>query len=97
MSGVTVTTMDFPNSDGPVNGGASWLFIVQLVEAALIATVSATVTVRVKRSVRFICQLPLLGPVGSMLIPCYFGSPKFPNSMAIFVIVLTARPVWSCP
>src|SRR4051812_33349971 len=52
-SGVALTVIPVPYSDGPVSGGVGWFFIVQPA-----ATASRTVVraVALRERVRFICQ-----------------------------------------
>ena len=64
-SGVTVTLMDLPNSEGPANGGASSLFIVH----AAGKTTSRTATARLKER----CMMLIYESVRAMPTVYVFG------------------------
>ena len=57
-SGVAVSVIEVPYSDGPVSGGASWFFIVQPADARH-AVSAAPMSARVEEEVRFIYTSPL--------------------------------------
>src|SRR5262245_21111910 len=87
-----------PNSDGPVSDGGSWLFIVQALTTATTGINRAPAATRAKDNVRSMYLITNRGELHSRIVtPAYFGSPKFPNSTEILAVVLTERPVWSCP
>jgi hypothetical protein len=59
-SGVTVITIDVPDPEGPVNGGASWLFMVQAADARHAAS-TPPVIARFDKNVRIIFKSPETG------------------------------------
>jgi len=71
---------------------------VQPLTTATMGISRARAATRAKDNVRFMYLITSRGELQSRIrATAYFGSPKLPNSTEMFAVVLTERPVWSCP